>query len=210
MEPAMTMLLVSLVTWIIWSHYCCWNCIIAISIRRQLHRPHHRHLASNFCWVRIFLISFMNGVKQPKGKIRTRFCSDLCPKVMKLSSFVTFISMVSEIIAINWKKLPFHLQIFRRRSIRAIETIWAVSHPFSSSASTSAWIIFASTFEDSDVQLRCQVSDGCGETARHSIESIVCRFNAKCQFTRFILLFDVTTPARKWWNQVRDFCELSS
>lgn len=107
MEPAMTMLLVSLVTWIIWSHCCCWNCIIAISIRRQLHRPHHRHLASNFCWVRIFLISFMNGVKQPKGKIRTRFCSDVCPKVMKLSSFVTFISMVSEIIAINWKK-NFH------------------------------------------------------------------------------------------------------
>lgn len=182
MELAMMMWLVWWVTWITWSHCCCWNYTIAINIRRQLHKLCHQHLALSFYWVKIYWTSFTNGVKPRRGN--------------------NLIEMQNKQKPFNF--LPSSEQILRCSSIGAIEIIWTISHTFSSSAVASAWVIFASIVEDSDIQFECKISNGCGKAARYFIESIVCCFNAKCQFTRFILLFNVTTSARGRWNQVSD------
>lgn len=101
-------------------------------------------------------------------------------------------------------KICDYFQIFWCRSIGAIKIIWTISHTFSTSVVTSAWIVFATIVKNSDIKFGRKISNGCRETAGHFIKSIVCGLDAKCQFIGFIFLFNIVASTRERWNEVSE------
>lgn len=129
------------------------------------------------------------------------------PKLTELKSvIIRSLSMVDDhwpvTVAESLMTMLLVFQVFRRCSAGAIETVWTISHTFSSSAVASAWIILASPAQDIDIQFGRRLSHRCRKATRHFTEPAVRCFNAKCQLIGFILLFNIATSTGKWWNQV--------